>query len=821
MRLFVFSLSIVFGVASIVSVLSFSRDLRRSVEQEAKSLLGADILFRLSSRPDPEQSSFLASIPGERSEEINFTTMAVAPKTGATRLVQVRAFDGKFPFYGEIRTSPPEAFSQYQQSHGLIADPILLRQLQLSIGGSLKIGESEFRIAGTIEKIPGESPMWESIAPRVFIPIADLPSTNLLRFGSRASYRTYVKLPEDTSAKTVLDSVSAELRKNRFAADTVEDRKRGVERVMNNVEFFLSLAGVFSLMLGALGVAGGASIYLAGKRPAVAILRCVGAKQRDAVRVFFVQILAASLCAAIVGTALGIAFQYALPAIFKSILPSAIATQISWRAVLLGIVVGTAAAVWSCGQILNELGTASPLVVLRGVEEVAVSNRRRMLASGSMLGVLLFVVSVVSARTFGEGWKIFAILICCMAALRLTGALIQFASRKLIQDDAPYTIRQGYRNLSRPGNQTALLTFSVGAVVLLATTALLIRSMLVEQVQLASRAGGADTIFFDVQPDQFQSLSETLAKRSVPVLDSAPVVTMRLVSVKGHPVKELLENKESSIPEWTLKREYRSTYRDHLSSSEILKEGSLSAAPVAGESVAVSLEEGIAEKLGVQRGDELVFDVQGLEVPATVGSIREVDWQRLQSNFFIVFPTGVLEAAPQFFVLAARAGSEAAAASLQEAIVRLYPNISVFDLRGAIRVLDEILGKFGVVFDCIGASVLCAALIVLCGTLYGSFQSRLREQALLKAVGATQSQIIRISAVEFVSLATLGGLSGGLLAVIASKVLAGSILKVAFVFSAAAVALPLLVAIVLVSLLGLFVAGKVYRRATMDVLRVE
>ncbi len=820
-RLLVFALSIVFGTASIVAVLSFSEDLRRSVNQEAKSLLGADVVFRVSAKPNPEQSVFLNGLPGERADEISFTTMASVAGTGASRLVQIRAFDGPFPFYGEIRTAPPDAIARYQSEGAVIADPLLLTQLGLSVGDKLKIGEAEFPVIGVLEKIPGESPMWESIAPRVFVPMPELAKTNLLRFGSRATYKTYLRLPDDRPAPEFVASLAEEIRKNRFTADTVQDRRRGVERVMNNLEFFLSLAGVFSLMLGALGVAGGASIYFGGKRPAVAILRCLGARQRTAVNVFLAQIVAASFSAAVAGTLIGILVQYSFPAIFSAILPTAVVTRISWKAVSLGIGVGTMAAVWSCMQMLNELGGAPPLAVLRGEVGTIVFRRRRLIVSGLFLSALLLAVSVVSAKTLAEGLRIFAILLVAMAALRIVGAILVRMASAALNADVPYIVRQGHRNLARPGNQTALLSFAIGAVVLLSTTALLLRGTLVEQVRATSRAGGSDMILFDVQPDQVEPLREMLEARKTPVLDSAPVVTMRIQSVKGRAVRELLEEKAASTPEWTLRREYRSTYRGDLSTSERLLRGRLSTTANPEEPAAISLEEGIAEKLGVDLGDQLVFDVQGLEVKTVVGSIRAVDWQRLQPNFFVVFPPGVLEQAPQFHVFATRAGSEGASASLQRELVQEFPNISVFDLRGAIQVIEEILDKFAVVFDCIGASVSAAAFIVLCGTLYASFQSRMREQAILKAVGASPVQLLSISFVEFISLAVLGGLSGSVLAVGASLYLSLSVLKVKYLFFPAAVLLPLAVSALVTVTLGIITTSRVSRRSTLEVLRAE
>jgi putative ABC transport system permease protein len=238
-------------------------------------------------------------------------------------------------------------------------------------------------------------------------------------------------------------------------------------------------------------------------------------------------------------------------------------------------------------------------------------------------------------------------------------------------------------------------------------------------------------------------------------------------------VEEILKNPRSRIPAWTLRREYRSTYRATLSATEQLVAGAFTGRVKPGATpVPVSLEEGLAGDLQLKPGDALVFDVQGVPVPAVVSSLRRVEWQRFQPNFFVVFPLGVLEAAPKFFLAAARAGTPADSARVQRAVAREFPNVSAIDLAQVQQTIDGMLSKVAFVITLLTLFTVATGLIVLTGAvLSGRFQ-RIRECVLLRALGATRQQVARILLVEYVLLGTLAAATGVVLAVGADALLA-------------------------------------------------
>jgi len=297
---------------------------------------------------------------------------------------------------------------------------------------------------------------------------------------------------------------------------------------------------------------------------------------------------------------------------------------------------------------------------------------------------------------------------------------------------------------------------------------------------------------------------------------------MRLASIKGKSVEDLRNETNSKIPTWALQWEYRATYREHLISTETITAGSWQGTVKSTTSeFPVSLEEEIAHTLEVTLGDRLIFDIQGVPVAVTVSSIRKVDWQRVQPNFFVVFPRGVLEAAPQTYVLVSHVPTNELSATVQRAAVQKFPNVSVIDLSLVIHTLDAILGRIAFAIRFMALFSLAVGIIVLASAVVTSRYQRLHECALLRALGASRAQIRQILLIEYLFLGSLAAATGLLLAVVASWALAYYLFETAFILSG----LPLMLALLLVPgltvCIGVLGSRGVMNRPPLEVLRGE
>ncbi|HEV8185514.1 MAG TPA: ABC transporter permease, partial [Chthoniobacterales bacterium] len=272
-RLLVFSISITLGIAALVSIGSFRNSLSQAIDDQARSLIGADLIVE-SSRPfKAEEEMFLRSLGAPQARETRFTTMVVFPASGGTRLIHVRAIGGDFPFYGTMETEPASAAREFRDGGRAVVEESLLIQFGARAGDRVKIGDVEFTVAGALRKMPGEASAGASFAPRVYIALQDLSATNLLKPGSIAQYRNYLKFPPGAEVEARVKGIEPEMQRLGLEYDTVAKRKKDLGAALENLYRFLNLVGFIALLLGAVGVASAIQAHLQQKHRTGAILR--------------------------------------------------------------------------------------------------------------------------------------------------------------------------------------------------------------------------------------------------------------------------------------------------------------------------------------------------------------------------------------------------------------------------------------------------------------------------------------------------------------------------------------------------------------------
>jgi putative ABC transport system permease protein len=385
----------------------------------------------------------------------------------------------------------------------------------------------------------------------------------------------------------------------------------------------------------------------------------------------------------------------------------------------------------------------------------------------------------------------------------------------------PFSWRQGVANLHRPNNQTAAVVLAVGLTAFLLVTLYNGQSMLLAEAAQRGGRGEPNLVLFDVQKDQRPALRRVVESFGVPLYEEVPIVTMRLAAVKGRSVGELRADPSQPVSGWALRREYRSTYRGRLAAGEEVIEGQWTAKVAHADDIPVSLEKSIAETLGVGVGDRLEFDVQGVTIPVRVGSIRAVDWRRIRPNFFVVFPQGVLEDAPQFFALVTRVDSSEVSASLQRTVVDRYPNVSLIDLTLILSTLGAILDKITDAVRFVAAFTILTALCVLSAAILSRRSQRLRESILLRMLGARRRMILEMIAAEYLFLGAVACMSGALLGTAASWGLSFYFVGGLVAFSPLPLAAILLAVTGVTVLLGVLGCWGIFRRPALETLRAE
>ncbi len=512
-----------------------------------------------------------------------------------------------------------------------------------------------------------------------------------------------------------------------------------------------------------------------------------------------------------------------LPSLLREFLPVTIPFSISWLAVVEGVVVGAAVTIFFALLPLLSIRRVSPLLALRSSFESHPPGRsdpyRWLICLLLILGMVAFATT--QTRQWRQGIAFSMMVLLSFAFLGLVARVIMSAARKFLPRTWPYVWRQGLANLYRPNNQTLVLVLSLGLGCFLVTTLYAVHHLLLSQISRPGSSGRPNMILFDIQSDQQAGVVQLIESLGAPMLQQIPIVTIRLSKVKGQTAEELLRDPKHSIPEWMLRREYRCTYREHLLETERVVAGGWQGRAATDSRPTVSLEDKLAQRLGVRAGDRLEFNVQGVSLPVTVGSLRKVDWAKLTPNFFIVFPTGVLEGAPQSHVLVTRVVSSETSARLQQAVVGQFPNVSVVDLELVLSTLDSILDKISFVIRFMAMFSIVTGLTVLVGAVLTGRYQRIQESVLLKTLGASRKQVLRILMVEYLFLGVFSSIAGLLLAVTATWALARFLFKAPFAMGPLPTAGVLLGVVLLTLLTGMLSSRGVYSRPPLEVLRSD
>ncbi|MDO8501070.1 MAG: ABC transporter permease [Gemmatimonadaceae bacterium] len=863
-RLLLYMSAISLGVAALVAIDSFAGNVTQSVREQSRSLLGGDVAFTARRPFTPEQNAILDTVRtrgrAQYAHVVTFPSMALVPRTGATRLVQVRAVSANYPFYGQITTQPANRWRTLQSGPVALVDPSLLVALNARIGDTLTLGLGRFVIGATLKDVPGIPGVAEIIGPRVFIPERYVAETQLLVFGSTAEYGVLARLPGAVDPDKLVAPLRPSLEKAQLRATTVTQSEQAATEAIQQLTQFIGIVGLVALLLGGVGVASGVRAFVSRKIDTVAILRCLGASSGQVLAMYVAQAAAMGLFGAIAGAALGVAVQLGLPSVLGEFLPVDVAVSLEPGAIITGIIVGGWIALIFSLRPLLALRNVSPLQTLRRDADSEVLRMRwndiPRVAVNVALGLSVVAIALLRASTIRQGLWMSGATLAVLGILTLSAIFLSWVAKRTLRAGWPYVVRQGVANLYRPANQTRSVVLSLGFGAFLVTTLFLVQSNLLKRFEFNAAKSAANLVFFDIQEDQAAGVDSLVRSRGR-LLQTAPVVTMRIAKINDRTVDQIVtESRErrtadsaararggaasdsvdaaesarqragrrgpSGRPGWALRREYRSTFRDTVTSGEKVVDGkwfSAAALKGASDTTEMSLEKDVAEELRIKLGDIVTWNVQGVEIPARVTSFREVTWARFEPNFFAVFASPALRTAPKQFVLLASVPGAATVAGLQRDIVTRYPNVSSVDLTLIKETVARIVNKVSTAIRFMALFSLAMGIPVLFSAVAATRRDRIREGVLLKTLGATRGQITRILLAEYALLGLLGSMTGMLLAI------GGGWALTHYVFNASftpAILPALVIAAAMLGLtitIGLLAGRDVFKETPMSALR--
>lgn len=763
-RLFLLVASLITGIAAVVSIGSLNYSLQETLDQNAKELLGADLVINSNKEFEKKIISILDTAKLTTAGDAEMASMVMFMNTRQSRLVKLTALYGDFPFYGKLETQPANAYDLMKSGRYAMLDESLARQFEISSEDSIKVGNTIFKVAGSVTKIPGGGALTSTLAPSVYIAMQSLDSTGLIQFGSRVNYRLFVKTKDNAETEKTINTIKPITKKLGYSYETVERRKEGLGRSFGSVYQFFSLLAFVALILGCIGVASSIHIYAREKRDEVAVLRCIGSSGWQAFNIYFIQVFFLGLLGSLLGAVAGAGIQKVIPLIFKNFIPVELPFAISWEAVAEGLLLGALVSVLFAILPLVAIRFVPPLAVLRAdFAPASVFSKMRWTA---IILILLFPVLTAAYQT--KSWLTglaFAMgLALALAFLALVAMGLLKLVRRFFPKNARFVFRHALSNLYRPNNQTQVLMITIGLGGFIIATLNIIQNSLLGQVEFTGNKNQSNTILFDIQPLQKAGIIKLIEDHHLPVNQVVPIVTCRIQELKGRTVEVLQADTANRVPSWALTREYRVTYRDSLHRSEEIIKGEIhSYKQGQKDSVWVTLSEGMQESLLVDVGDSLVFDIQGVPLRVRISGIRKVEWPKDPPNFIFVFPTGVIDKAPQIWVATTRVGDVSEANRFQQELVMTYPNVSLVDLRLILSTVENLFRKISIVIKFLALFSIITGLVVLAGAVVNSKFIRIKENVLLRTIGARTRQIMQITLIEYAYLGLFSALTGMIL----------------------------------------------------------
>jgi putative ABC transport system permease protein len=827
-RLLFFFVCIAVGVAAIVALRSVIQSVREVLGGEARSLIAADVLVSTNREwPDSVRATIdraLAEAGATAQTETLETPTMVRPvdqSKAVAKMVELRALQPNFPLYGTVVMTDGTPYSHaLLQNHGAIVRPELLTALGVKVGDQISIGQAPFTIRATLASEPGRRVGGFSLGPRVLIDYADLPSTGLLAFGSRADRRLHVRAPEER-----LDALVASLRQNlrdaflnvRSYRSTEDQIGRDFERAEN----YLSLVGLIIVILGGIAVSSVTRVFILQKMRSIAVLKCVGARSRQIIAVYLLQVLSLGLAGSLLGVAIAGGVIAAIPYFLSS---TSVLAEARY-----GVTPSAAAQGIGIGVLVSLLFSIVPLLDVRFIKPSLLLRDENTRRRRDWLGYLVLVT--VSAMLVGlTAWQAASLkigLVVCAGFAGLAFVLI-LAGRLLVALVAPlansrsFPLRHAVLHLSRPGNQTRVILLAVGLGAFFIVGVRSLQASLLGEFSIQTAADSPDMFLLDIQRGQADNMRAFLRDPAHYGGDAQliPVLRARVVGVTGQETN--LEGADAVRRSgMALGREFTITYRDRIEANERIIAGAFWKGP--SPEPEVSVERQIAERARIHVGDTMRFDILGRVISPRVTSIRDVEWRESRNGGFVfVFRPGALDQAPQTFVAPIRGPAGVAERGrFQHDLVEQFPNVSVIDFREILETLRDVMSKVTLAITVVGGLVLFSGALILIGAVAMTKFQRVYEAAVFKTLGANTRTIARMLLLEYGVLGSLAGLIGSLGAVVLTWGVSRYALEIPWrVFVGEHVGGVVLTA-VLVAVIGVFSSLDVLRNKPLATLRAE
>lgn len=822
---YIFIACIALGVAVITTVGSLSDAIRAGIGSQGVTLLGGDVtLARIHQRASDTERAWIEA-QGRVSEVATLRAMARQAQGDEQALIEIKAVDAAYPLAGAVPIIEGEAFRAAIDPSGTVAvDPSLLKRLNARIGDTIRIGEASVTIRATIGDEPDAVADRLTYGPRVFMSLATLDTTGLVKPGTLVKWRYAVLLSgADAQTNEGLSDFKAKAKlavgDDGFSIGDRNNPSPQVSKTIDRLRQFLIFLGLASLLVGGVGVASAVATFIERRRMVIATLKSLGAPSHIVLRMFLIQVLAIAAIGVVVGLVVGLIVPVALTHAYGDLMPVKAEISYSARTILTGIAYGLLVSLLFTLWPLGRAELIRPSVLFRDeASEAPEWPRRGILVATALTGLALLGFAVLMA----ESQKI-ALMFCGGLALVLAifaglGAGLQWVARRVPKPKRPeFALAIG--NIGAPRGLARSIVVSLGAGLSLLVAVALVNASLIAELSSRIPKMAPNYFVLDIAKGDYDAFRDlVMATQAEASVVAAPMLRGRLVAVKGVSTDGL---KVAPEAQWVLNGDRGLTYADEVPAGSTLVKGEWWQPGYEGEPL-VSFESELARHLGVDIGDEVTVSVLGRNLTARIANLREVKWESLNLNFVMVFSPNALKAAPHTIlatVTLPKTVSLDADVGLAKVIGKSFPSLTVVRVTEAIESFKEIFEKVMVAVRAAGAVTLLSGALVLAGALATAQRRRIIEAVLLKVLGATRRRILTIHVIEYLILSAAAAVFAVALGAASAWAVVHFGMHIPFTFTSLAVAQALGLAATLVLAFGLLGTYSVLKARPVPYLR--
>lgn len=794
-----FMLNLGLGLACFIALDSFKNSIQNTLFSQSRGIMAADL--RVGARrqlTESEDKIFTETLPQNAIVSPVTELYSMVSFETVSRLVQIKVIDDSYPFYGEIALNDGTritagTYKNIAAEKGIWVQPELLIQFGAKIGDTVSVGETQFKILNSVEKDSSSAWSGFAFAPRAYISKKYLGDTKLVKFGTTAYFSKLVRLPPGTDENALAKQLNSVLSDPGIDVKTHQNASEQVGLLLGYLNDYLGLTSLVALFLCALGITFFYRSFIVKRYRDVAILKSLGLSNKRILALYLIQIGILGLLStlpALIGSKL---LLPVLGSLTQDLLKIEIVVKLLPSTVILALIASIVVSLLVGWPLLQPLRKIRPNLLLQEyIEDLPWENRRLWLYLPSAL--VFWATSMWIAQSYIVGSSFFVAFLCSLALFTVVGyAGLIFISKLKIQH---VQMRLVIRNLSRHKFATLSCFVSISLAVLLINLIPQIQNGLQRQLHTGGKT--PSLFLFDIQEEQVNDLKDVLSE--TPILQLSPLVRARLTGINNKPFEKsddptLFESREQNQERRSRNRSYNLSYRTQPSTSEKIIEGSYFKSAFSGEGVPeISVEEKFADRMGIKLGDTLEFDVQGLEISGKITSVRSVNWTTFEPNFFIQFQPGVLDEAPKTFLASLPPLPLEKKASLQNAIVRKIPNISIIDVTTVIDRISEVIRQMSLTLTFMAYFSMLVGFVILYSIANHQSFERQREIHMLKILGSSLSKISLLFVGEFLLISSFASLLGIIASFLISYIFSKSFFGAQWIFS---VKLPMIIFFVL------------------------